>query len=74
MTIDRDTITSSGEKRSPSVFCETGVLRKFAKDTEKYLCQSLYFNKVAGLRPEACNFIKIETLTQVFCCEFCEDF
>ena len=23
-------------------------------------------------RPEACNFIKRETLTQVFSCEFCE--
>ena len=24
------------------------------------------------ISPEACNFIKIETLTQVFSCEFCE--
>ena len=31
--------------------------------------ESLYFNKVADL---ACNFIKIETLAQVFSCEFCE--
>ena len=23
-------------------------------------------------RPEACNYIKKETLAQVFCCEFCE--
>ena len=28
-----------------------GVLRNFAKFTGKHLCQSLYFNKVAGLRP-----------------------
>ena len=27
-----------------------GVLRSFAKFTGKHLCQSLYFNKVAGLR------------------------
>ena len=27
-----------------------------------------------GKRPEACNFIKEETLTQVFSCEFCEIF
>ena len=27
-----------------------GVLRNFAKFTGKYLCQSLFFNKVAGLR------------------------
>ena len=28
-----------------------GVLRNFIKFTEKPLCQSLFFNKVAGLRP-----------------------
>ena len=28
-----------------------GVLRNVAKFTEKHLCQSLFFNKVAGLRP-----------------------
>ena len=27
-----------------------GVLRSFIKFTGKYLCQSLFFNKVAGLR------------------------
>ena len=30
-----------------------GVLRNFAKFTGKQLCQRLFFNKVAGLRPEA---------------------
>ena len=34
----------------PAVFCKKGVLRNFAKFTGKYLCQSLFFNKVAGLR------------------------
>ena len=44
------------------------VLRNFTKFTGKHLCQSLFFNKVAGLRPatllkrrlwpEACNFIE----------------
>ena len=28
-----------------------GVLRNFAKFTEKHQCRSLFFNKVAGLRP-----------------------
>ena len=46
-----------------------GVLRNFAKFTGKHLCKSLFFNKVAGL---ICNFIKKETPTQVFSCEFCE--
>ena len=46
-----------------------GVLRNCGKLTEKLLCQSLYFNKVAG---QACNFIKIEALAQEFSCEFSE--
>ena len=28
-----------------------GVLKNFAKFTGKHLCQSLFFNKVSGLRP-----------------------
>ena len=32
------------------MFCKKGVLRNFAKFTGKHLCQSLFFNKVAGLR------------------------
>ena len=34
----------------PEVFCKNGVLRNFVKLTRKHLCQSLFFNKVAGLR------------------------
>ena len=30
------------------MFCEKGVLRNFAKFAGKHLCQSLFFNKVAG--------------------------
>ena len=30
------------------------------------------FNKVAGQWPEACNFIRKETLAQAFSCEFRE--
>ena len=33
-----------------------GVFRSFAKLTGKHLCQNLFFNKVAGLRPV--NFAK----------------
>ena len=33
------------------MFCKKGVLRNFAKFIGKHLCQSLFFNKVAGLRP-----------------------
>ena len=29
--------------------CKNGILKTLAKSTEKLLCQSLFFNKVAGL-------------------------
>ena len=44
----------------PEEFCKKGVIRNFAKFTEKYMCQSLFLNNVAGLRPK------------VFFCEICE--
>ena len=52
-----------GKHRSsrPNVFCKKGVLRYFTKFTGKHLSQSLF-----------CNFIKKETLAQVFSSEFCE--
>ena len=34
----------------PEVFCRIGGLRNFAKLTGKHLCQSLFCNKVAGLK------------------------
>ena len=52
------------------MFYKKGVLRNLTKFTEKHLCQSLFFNEVAGLTPQACNFIKKETLAQVFSFEF----
>ena len=54
----------------PEVFCEKGFLRNFVKFTGKHLCQSLFFNKVAGLRPA--TLLKKETLAQVFSCKFYE--
>ena len=53
----------------PDVFNKKSFPRNFAKFTGKHPCQSFSFNKVAG---HACNFIKIETLSQVLSCEFCE--
>ena len=52
------------------MFCKKVLLRNFAKFTGKHLCQSLFFNKVAGLRPE--SLIKKETPAKLFSCEFCE--
>ena len=47
-----------------AVFCKKGVLRSFAKVAGKYLCQSLFFNKVAGLRPA--TLLKKDSGTGVF--------
>ena len=47
----------STEAAAGGVLYKKGVLRNFAKFTGKHLCQ-------------ACNFIKKETLAQVFSCEF----
>ena len=49
---------------------EKCVFRNFAKSTEKHLRQSLFFNKVAGLK--STTLFKKATLAQVFSCEFCE--
>ena len=55
-------------------FAKKGFLENFTKFTGKYLCQSLFFDKVAGMRPATCNFIKKETPAHVFSYKFCEIF
>ena len=35
----------------PKMFCKIGALRNFTKFTGKHLCQSLFVNNTAGLRP-----------------------
>ena len=60
-------LTFATEFSETDVFCKKGVLKNFEKFTGKHLCQILLFNKVAG---GTCNFIKKETLTQLFSCEF----
>ena len=47
------------QKQPPELFCKKRCFRNFAKFTGKHLCQSLFFNKAAGL---ARNFIKKKTL------------
>ena len=68
--ITTDDITNStfpsyenGSSRS-EVFSKKSVLKNFPKLTGKHLSHM----------PQACNFIKNETLAQVFSCEFCEMF
>ena len=57
---------SSNRSTRPEVFCKKKVLRNFAKFTEKHLCQNLF---LIICRPLSLNFIKKETLAQVFSCE-----
>ena len=58
----------------PEVFSKNITLKNFAKFTGMHLCQGLFFNKFAGLGSGVYNFIKKETLAQVFSCKFCEIF
>ena len=53
----------------PKVFCEKHVIRNFAKLTGNTCARASFLKKLHAL---ACNFIKKETLAQVFSCEFCE--
>ena len=53
------------------MFCKMCVLKNFVKFTGKKLCQSPFFNKVAGLRPV--TLLK-KRLWQMFSCEFREIF
>ena len=55
------------EKQSLEVFLES------SQNSQENTCTRVFLlNKVADLRPQACNFIKKETWAQVFSCEFCE--
>ena len=52
------------QKQPPEVLYKKGVLRNFSKFTGKHLCQSLFFNKVAGFKPA--SLLKIDSGTGVF--------
>ena len=64
-------IYSQLKKYPPEVFCKK-MCWKFREIYRKTLVpESLFLTK---LQASACNFIKVETLAQVFSCEFCEIF
>ena len=44
----------------PEALYKKCVLKNFTKFTAKHLCRNFFSYKVAGLKPEACNFIKKE--------------
>ena len=43
--------TENNRSSHPEIFCKKYVLKKFPKSTGKHLCQGLFFNKIAGIRP-----------------------
>ena len=44
-------------KQPPELFYKKCALKNFAKFTGKHLCQSLFFNKVTGLRTPGDCFV-----------------
>ena len=52
------------QKQPPEMLYKKIVLKNFAKITGKHLCQSLFFNNVAGSRLRGPR-VKKETLAQV---------
>ena len=66
------------------MICKKGALRNFAKFTGKHQCQSLFYNKVAGLRSDFrpwykcfpvnfANFLRTPFLLNTSCGFFCND-
>ena len=56
----------------PEFFCKKNLLKNFAKFTGKNMPGSLFFNKLADMKPA--TLLKKEALTQVFSSEVSEIF
>ena len=77
-------MSSDQQRRLLEVFSKIDISKNFTKFTDRYLCQSFYFNKVASLslrvsiltklQASACKFNQKDALAQVFTCEFCDIF
>ena len=67
--VQRDKVSTEAIVRMCSV--RKDVLRNFVKFTGKHLCQSLFYFLIK-FQASVCNFIKKETLAEVFPCEFYE--
>ena len=51
-------------------FLKKGVIKNFAKFTGKHMCQSLFFNKIAGLRPTPpvpVSEVKTDSINNILC-------
>ena len=65
----------NAQKEPHETFYKKAVLTSFAVICLlESTCYSLFLNKVVDLGPKACNFIKKETLTQVFSYQYCKIF
>ena len=56
------------QKQSPGCTLQENIPKFFSQNSEKNTCVGIYF--MIKLEPETCNFIKKETPTRVFFCEF----
>ena len=70
-SLDFNGLSSIVKSSRSQMFYKIGVVKSFAKFTEKNTRWSFFFNKVAGLT--LVTLIK-KTPIQVFSCEFCEIF
>ena len=59
-------------KQPQKLFHKKKVFLKISQHSQEKTCAGVSF--LIKLQPEACNFIKKETLPQVFPCECCEIF
>ena len=60
------------QKQPPEVFYKNRCSQKFCQTNSKTPVTESLFQYT--YRPQACNFIKKETLEQVFSCKFCKIF
>ena len=67
---DRSEITLYIKLCRAEMFWKKGALRNFAKFNGKHLFQSLFFNKIAGMRPA--TLFKKRLLGQMLSCKFCK--
>ena len=68
-TLDQKLLLIDAVIRSQFSYCSLIWMLRSSHQKFSFLCQNCFFNKVAG---GSCNFIKKETLAQVFSCEFFE--
>ena len=55
-------------QNSPSIFRNSRL--EVLQNSQEHTCTTVSFS--TKLQAETCNFIRKETLAEVFCCEFCK--